>query len=161
MASVTPPSASPIPIAIVALLVGPGELLFWAVLGNGSYFGLGSASAYVAGLFAVMTLAFIGSNLAIIWTLPRAWRDRKRISFARADGALASDGFAGADTDLWIWLASAALSVAVGFRFFGHYYLQLVPPLCLLTAGVLVTLGPKLVRATLIFASIVGRRRSR
>ena len=66
-----------IPIAIVALLVGPGELLFWAVLGNGSYFGLGSASAYVAGLFAVMTLAFIACNLPIVWSLPRAWRDRK------------------------------------------------------------------------------------
>ena len=38
-----------IPIAIVALLVGPGELLFWTLLGNGSYFGLGSASAYVLG----------------------------------------------------------------------------------------------------------------
>jgi 4-amino-4-deoxy-L-arabinose transferase-like glycosyltransferase len=145
-----------VPVAIVAILVGPGELLFWAVLGNGSYFGLGSASAYVAGLFALMTLAFIGSNLAIIWSLPRAWRDRKKISFARADGALPTDGFLGADTDLWIWLASAALSIAVGFRFFGHYYLQMVPPLCLLTAGVLVTRGPKLVRATVIFASIAA-----
>ena len=33
------------------------------------------------------------------------------------------------DTDLWLWLLSAAVSVAVGLRFFGHYYLQLVPPL--------------------------------
>ncbi len=145
-----------IPVVIVALLVGPGELMFWAVLGNGSYFGLGSATAYVAGLFAVMTLAFVGSNLAIIWSLPRAWRDRKKVSLVRADGALPSDGFAGADTDLWIWLVSAALSVAVGFRFFGHYYLQLLPPLCLLTAGVLVTRGRKLVRATLIFASVAA-----
>jgi hypothetical protein len=143
-----------IPIAIVALLVGPGELLFWTVLGNGSYFGLGSASAYVLGLFAVMTLAFIGSNLAIVWSLPRAWRTRKVPSTARIDGGLPSDGFAGADTDLWIWLLSAALSVAVGFRFFGHYYLQLLPPLCLLSAGVLVTRGPRLLRATVVFASV-------
>ena len=60
-----------IPIAIVALLVGPGELLFWAVMGNGSYFGIGSASLYVLGLFAVMTLAFIGANLPIVWSLPQ------------------------------------------------------------------------------------------
>ena len=110
-----------IPIALVALLVGPGDLLFWGVLGNGSYFGLGAASAYVLGMFLVMTLAFVACNLPIVWALPRAWRDRR----------------AGAETDLWLWLLSAALSVAVGFRFFGHYYLQLLPPLCLLTAGAL------------------------
>ena len=145
-----------IPVAIVALLVGPGELLFWAVLGNGSYFGLGSASAYVTGLFLVMTLAFIACNLPIVWSLPRAWRDRKLPTLARVDGARPSDGFAGADTDLWIWLASAALSVAVGFRFFGHYYLQLLPPLCLLTAGALMTRGPKLAKATVVFATAVA-----
>src|SRR6476619_4329956 len=48
-------AAFAIPLAIVALLVGPGDLLFWAATGNGSYFGLGSATVYVAGLFAVMT----------------------------------------------------------------------------------------------------------
>jgi hypothetical protein len=136
------------------LLVGPGELLFWAVLGNGSYFGLGSASAYVFGLFLVMTLAFVGSNLAIIWSLPRAWRRRKDPSTARVDGAKPSTGFLGADTDLWIWLVSAALSIAVGFRFFGHYYLQLLPPLCLLSAGALVNRSRRLVKATVVFASV-------
>jgi Dolichyl-phosphate-mannose-protein mannosyltransferase len=145
-----------IPVAIVALLVGPGELLFWTLLGNGSYFGLGSASAYVLGLFAVMTLAFIGSNLAIVWSLPLAWRDRKLPSLTRADGATPDGQFAGADTDLWIWLASAALSVAVGFRFFGHYYLQLVPPLCLLTAGALVNRRAALVKATIAFAVVAA-----
>jgi MFS family permease len=145
-----------IPVAIVALLVGPGELLFWTLLGNGSYFGLGSASAYVLGLFAVMTLAFIGSNLAIVWSLPLAWRDRKLPSLARADGAEEDTQFAGPDTDLWIWLASAALSVAVGFRFFGHYYLQLVPPLCLLSAGALVNRRAALVKATVAFAVVAA-----
>jgi hypothetical protein len=131
-----------IPIAIVALLVGPGELLFWAVMGNGSYFGIGSASAYVLGLFAVMTVAFIGANLPIIWSMPRAWHDRK----------LAPDG----DTDLWLWLASAALSVAVGFRFFGHYYLQLLPPLCLLSAGVLVRRSRPVLRGTIALAVAIA-----
>ena len=110
-----------VPLGIVALLVGPGDLLFWAVAGNGSYFGLGTVSAYVAGLFGVMTFAFVACNLPIVWTIPGAWKRRVR----------------GQDTDLWLWLLSAALSVAVGFRFFGHYYLQLLPPLALLTAGAL------------------------
>jgi 4-amino-4-deoxy-L-arabinose transferase-like glycosyltransferase len=145
-----------VPVAIVALLVGPGELLFWTLLGNGSYFGLGSATAYVAGLFALMTLAFIGSNLAIVWSLPLAWRERKLPSLKRSDGAETDGQFAGPDTDLWIWLASAALSVAVGFRFFGHYYLQLVPPLCLLTAGSLVNRRAALVKATVAFATVAA-----
>lgn len=129
-----------VPLAIVALLVGPGDLLFWAVAGNGSYFGLGTVSAYVAGLFAVMTLAFVACNLPIVWTVPMAWRRRVR----------------GQDTDLWLWLASAAVSVAVGFRFFGHYYLQLLPPLVLITVSALTQLQRIAARATVAVAIAAG-----
>jgi 4-amino-4-deoxy-L-arabinose transferase-like glycosyltransferase len=125
-----------IPLAVVALLVGPGDLIFWAATGNGSYFGLGSATAYVAGLFAVMTFAFIACNLPIVWTIPTAWRRRVR----------------GQDTDLWLWLLSASLSVAVGLRFFGHYYLQLLPPLCLISAGALAQRADRIVKGTVAFA---------
>ncbi len=126
-----------IPLGVVAILVGPGDLLFWAVAGNGSYFGLGSATLYVAGLFAVMTFAFVACNLPILWTVPRAWRNRAR----------------GVDTDLWLWLLSAALSVAVGLRFFGHYYLQLLPPLCLLSASALHRMRTPVVKATIAVAA--------
>ena len=139
-----------IPVAIVAVLVGPGELLFWAVLGNGSYFGIGSASAYVLGLFAVMTLGFVAANLPIIWSLPLAWRDRKQVVLD--DDAVVERR----DTDLWLWLLSASLSIAVGFRFFGHYYLQLLPPLCLLTAGALVQRPRILLKVTVAVAAAVA-----
>lgn len=129
-----------VPLALVALMMGPGDVLFWVVLGNGSYFGLGSASAYVLGLFLVMTFAFIACNLPIVWTLPRAWRERREHP----------------QTDLWIWLLSAALSVAVGFRFFGHYYLQLLPPLCLITAGALTRRPAVAVRATVAVAGAIA-----
>jgi 4-amino-4-deoxy-L-arabinose transferase-like glycosyltransferase len=145
-----------IPIAIVALLVGPGQLFFWTLLGNGSYFGLGSATAYVLGLFLVMTFAFVACNLPIVWSLPRAWRERKLATTIRVDGATRDDQVAGPDTDLWIWLASAALSVAVGFRFFGHYYLQLLPPLALLTAGAVINRSQLLRRATVGLAVLVA-----
>ncbi len=128
------------PVALVALAVGPGQLLFWAVLGNGSYLSIGSASALVAGLFFVMTLAFVALNLPILWTLPQSWRQRRERD----------------DTDLWLWLLSAAISVTVGLRFFGHYYLQLLPPLCLLTAGALVTIGRRAITRTVALAAFVA-----
>ena len=133
-------AAFAIPLAIVALLVGPSDLVFWAVAGNGSYFGLGTATAYVAGLFAVMTFAFVACNLPIVWSIPVAWKRR----------------VPGADTDLWLWLLSAALSVAVGLRFFGHYYLQLVPPLCLLSAGMLARMPARVGRATVGLSLVAG-----
>jgi hypothetical protein len=118
-----------------------------------------------------MTLAFIGANLPIVWSLPRAWHDRKLPRVALAPAAALAAGaappaespddtadteVAGPDTDLWIWLASAALSVAVGFRFFGHYYLQLLPPLCLLSAGVLVQRPRILLRATIALSVVIA-----
>ena len=66
--------------------------------------------------------------------------------------ARASHGRSG-DTDLWLWLLSAALSVAVGLRFFGHYYLQLLPPLVLITAGVLVRSSGRAVKRTIALAA--------
>ena len=62
----------------------------------------------------------------------------------------------GHDVDLWLWAASAAVSVAFGLRFFGHYYMQLVPPLCLLTAGALARGPRRLVVATFALAALVG-----
>ena len=65
-------------------------------------------------------------NLPLLWKIPSAWTQRKLVAL---DGER--------DTDLWLWMLSAAVSVAVGLRFFGHYYLQLIPPLALLAAGAL------------------------
>ncbi len=38
-----------------------------------------------------------------------------------------------ADIDLWMWVASGLAAWAAGLRFFGHYWLQVVPPLVLLS----------------------------
>jgi hypothetical protein len=37
--------------------------------------------------------------------------------------------------DVCLWLAAGTVAVIAGFRFFGHYYLQLLPPLSLMAAG--------------------------
>jgi 4-amino-4-deoxy-L-arabinose transferase-like glycosyltransferase len=128
-----------LPLALVALAVGPGGLVFWTLIGNGSYLGISGHWAMVLFMFVLMTVAFAGLNLPIVWPLRRAWRERQ-----------ATDG---GDTDLWLWLLSAALSVAVGLRFFGHYYLQLVPPLALLSAGALSRSSHRLVTRTVALAA--------
>ncbi len=40
------------------------------------------------------------------------------------------------DIDLWLWVASGLAAWAAGLRFFGHYWLQVVPPLVVLSVPV-------------------------
>jgi 4-amino-4-deoxy-L-arabinose transferase-like glycosyltransferase len=134
-----------IPTALVALAMGPAQLVYWAVLGNGSYVGVDTASARVVLMFVMMTAAWIACNPALLWKLPHAWRDRR---------VRANDG--DTDTDLWLWLLSAAVSVAIGFRFFGHYYIQLVPPITLLVAGALSRCSWKTARISLAAILVFG-----
>jgi 4-amino-4-deoxy-L-arabinose transferase-like glycosyltransferase len=132
-----------LPLAIVAALLGAGQLFYWTVLGNGSYVSVETASTVVLSSFVLMTLGWVGCNLPIVWRLPVAWRQRRtRVR----DGAT--------DLDLWLWLASAVLAVMVGLRFFGHYYLQLIPPLCLLTAAALSRGSRRIATATVAFAAV-------
>jgi 4-amino-4-deoxy-L-arabinose transferase-like glycosyltransferase len=134
-----------IPTALVALAMGPSQLLYWTVLGNGSYVGMKTMSTTVLLLFLGMTVMFVLCNLPLLWRVPKAWTDRKLLSL---DGQR--------DTDLWLWVASGAISVAVGLRFFGHYYLQLLPPLALLAAGALSRGSAVWARRGVAFALVVG-----
>ena len=78
-------------------------------------------------MFVLMTSAVAACNLPILWKLPSAWHERREL--ARSTASATPTCGSGS--------SSAAVSVAVGLRFFGHYYLQLVPPLALLAAGAL------------------------
>ena len=134
-----------VPILLVAMWFGPRQIAYWTVLGNGSYVGLDTASALVVAMFVLMTLGWAACNLPILWTLPRSWRARRE---------LADDG--ATNTDLWLWVLSGAASVAIGLRFFGHYYLQLVPPLVLLAAIALSRASERAVKITIAFALVAG-----
>ena len=134
-----------IPTALVALAMGPAQLLYWTVLGNGSYVGMKTMSTVVLTTFLFMTGMWALCNLPLLWKIPSAWGQRK---LRALDGQR--------DTDLWLWVLSAAVSVAVGLRFFGHYYMQLAPPLALLAAGALVRGSRKWADRTVVFAVAVG-----
>jgi hypothetical protein len=134
-----------IPAALVALAMGPAQLFYWTVLGNGSYVGMKTMSTVVLTTFLFMTGMWALCNLPLLWKIPSAWGQRK---LRALDGQR--------DTDLWLWVLSAAVSVAVGLRFFGHYYMQLAPPLALLAAGALVRGSRKWATRALAFTVAIG-----
>ncbi|GAB2820513.1 hypothetical protein GCM10027091_59940 [Streptomyces daliensis] len=111
-----------LPVAITALAFGPGRFLYWMATGSGAY-----ASVEGAGLRALARALASTGVLALacapfLVALVHLWLRRRRPEWS---------------ADLWAWLAASAAAIVVGFQFFGHYYLQLVPPLALLGASVL------------------------
>jgi Dolichyl-phosphate-mannose-protein mannosyltransferase len=111
-----------LPLAVAALLTGPARFAFWTVTGSGSYGSLPRGAALIA-------LARALGNAALLCVAAGA--------LVAAIGRLLLRHRRVADSDLWVWLASSAMAIAVGFHFFGHYYLQLVPPLVLLGVAAL------------------------
>src|SRR5439155_22814542 len=64
----------------------------------------------------------------------------------------ARGGIRKADADLWLWLAGAIVGASSGFHFFGHYFLQLLPPIVILATGALARNGSRF-RWTMLTAS--------
>ncbi|CAL9388419.1 hypothetical protein SUDANB6_01208 [Streptomyces sp. enrichment culture] len=136
------------PVLGGALVTDPGGFLFWTVTGSGTYASLGSSGphALARGLVnaAILAVACAGLLPPIARSL-RAGREGARGPVdGRGDrtGAGTPASGRGGTADLWLWLAASGGAVTVGFHFFGHYYLQLLPPLALLAASALRGLPP-------------------
>ncbi|MFE6332362.1 glycosyltransferase family 39 protein [Streptomyces sp. NPDC057798] len=108
-----------VPVLSAAVLTDPAGFLFWTVTGSGAYASFTGSELHVLAR-AVANTALLAAACAGVLPL---------VARARTGAA-----------DLWLWLASAAGAVALGFHFFGHYYLQLTPPLALLATAALRTL---------------------
>jgi 4-amino-4-deoxy-L-arabinose transferase-like glycosyltransferase len=88
-----------------------------------------SANYFALNNTLLVTLVFVVASVIL-----RA--SRKRIQRANAEKAVGA-GFASAaahrsDVVMLIWLAASYCGLAVGGRFFGHYFFQIMPALCLL-----------------------------
>ncbi|MFF0742195.1 ArnT family glycosyltransferase [Streptomyces sp. NPDC004111] len=118
-----------LPVAAVALVTGPSRFLFWVVTGSGSYADLTGSGLHALGRGLGNAGILAAACLGLLVPLVRRWR---------APG-----------TDLWLWLAASAVAVATGFHFFGHYYLQLMPPLALLGTAALHALPHRWTRGAL------------
>ncbi|WP_431962707.1 ArnT family glycosyltransferase [Actinacidiphila sp. bgisy160] len=110
-----------LPVAAVALATGGGRFVFWTVTGSGAYMSPEGAWLLAAGRglgnAAILTAAGAGLVLPAV--------------------RLAARRRAAATAELWIWLGAAAVAVVAGFQFYGHYYLQLLPPLTLVGVAAL------------------------
>ena len=111
-----------LPLVVAAILFGPHDFLHWVFTGTGGYVDVSGAVGYAFRNGLARTGWFLFGSAALVVLLPWAWGRRRD------------------DADLWWWLLSGAFAVLVGFRFFPHYYLQLLPPLALLATGGLASL---------------------
>ena len=133
--------ATALPVLAVALAYGPGRFMFWMATGSSSYLSVDGALGHAlgralanAGLLAVGCTAPV---LALLYVL----RSRRPLTQT---------------ADVWVWLASSAVAVTVGFQFFGHYFLQLTPALALLAAAALQQLSTRTVIALLAANALIA-----
>jgi 4-amino-4-deoxy-L-arabinose transferase-like glycosyltransferase len=104
--------ATAVTVAAVALIVPFGPFWHWTFSGDASVVSLSESHA-VATRGGLALELFVLANVATIWLVARrGWRRD--------------------DLDLWLWLGTGLIAFTAGWRFFGHYWLQVLPPLCLL-----------------------------
>ncbi|MET9497042.1 glycosyltransferase family 39 protein [Streptomyces sp. NPDC006552] len=124
-----------LPVLLAALATDPAGFLFWTVTGSAAYASFAGSELHVLAR-GLTNAAILG--VACAGLLPPLTRALRTLRTGCAE--------------LWIWLASSAGAVLLGFHFFGHYYLQLTPPLALLGAAALHVL-PRGRRGTALLTS--------
>lgn len=123
------------PVLAAAVLTDPGGLLFWTVTGSGAYASFTGSELHVLGRGLVNAAILAVACAGLIPPVVRVLR------VARTGSA-----------DLWLWLGASTAAVLAGFHFFGHYYLQLIPPAVLLATAALHVL-PRERRLTAVLTS--------
>lgn len=104
-----------LPVLAVAVGTGPRRFLFWTVTGSGTY--ASPEGAWLVALWRGLGNSGILAAAAAGLLAPAVYRLVRRRPVAEAD--------------LSVWLAASAVGVVFGLQFYGHYFLQLLPPLVL------------------------------
>ncbi|HZF88351.1 glycosyltransferase family 39 protein [Streptomyces sp.] len=106
-----------LPVLAAALLTDPAGFLFWTVTGSTAYAAFSGSPLHALTRALANAAILAGACAGLLVPVVRAPRT--------------------GSVDLWLWLAGSAGAVLAGFHFFGHYYLQLLPPLVLLATAAL------------------------
>jgi hypothetical protein len=125
-----------IPIVATALAFGVRPFVRWVFTSNGAYLGSPDGLGDTLRLGLSQTGWFLAGSCVLVVLAGFAWR-------RRAD-----------DIDLWLWLAVAIVPVVAGLRFFGHYYLMMLPPLTLIGVRGLTT--PRLLERRWVLVGVAG-----
>ena len=121
-------------VAAIAIVVPFGPFWHWTFGANGSVLSLTESETVLARGSIAIDL-FLVAHIAMCWLcVRRGWRRD--------------------DLDLWLWLGTGLVAFIAGFRFFGHYWLQVLPPLCFL-AGLGIAACRPSVRRMLVVAVAV------
>jgi hypothetical protein len=130
-------------VATVALYAPFGAYWEWNFT-NSPGFVLAAAGVGISLLrgFA-SSAAFIGFHITMAVCLWITLRARNPLRAAGRD-----------DRGLWLWLLSGLAAVAAGFRFFGHYWLQVLPPLVVLTTPVVASLAGRARRLAMLGVAV-------
>ncbi|HSB09581.1 MAG TPA: glycosyltransferase family 39 protein [Blastocatellia bacterium] len=113
----------------------------------GSYYGTGeivlTALARTADYLALNNTLFIALAFVVVAAVRR--RQAGEPVAKRAPGASVGEYIAHqSDVTLLIWLAVSYAGVMIGGRFFGHYFIQILPALCLIGARGLIAIHASL-----------------
>ncbi|MBQ0864116.1 glycosyltransferase family 39 protein [Streptomyces smyrnaeus] len=142
-------AAAALPVVSAAFAFDPGRFLYWIATGSGSYL-----SADGAGIKPLLR-ALAGVGLLTLAALPLVVA-LVRVVRSRAAGPPGTRAPLSGTADLWVWFAASLGAATVGFQFFGHYFLQLVPPLALLGAAALHELTARAATAALAATALVA-----
>ncbi len=122
-----------LPVAGCALLLGVRPFVFWNFLASSSYAASPPGTAAMCGHAGSILLRLAVPFAGFAFLLPRRLPRRMPRPLGRWRGVTElrprTRTF---DRVLWLWLIASAAGVTAGFRFYGHYFLQLLPPLALL-----------------------------
>lgn len=123
--------------ALVWLLFG-NAYLRWTWIDNSDYVDGGVSLLRAFGVGFGLSLVFLLFHLPLFYGLWAAFTKRVRI-----------------DTTIIIWLVLSAAVIPIGFRFFGHYYQQVVPALAITTGIALQKSSPRVVKSVVVMTAAI------
>ncbi|MFD5029955.1 glycosyltransferase family 39 protein [Streptomyces sp. NPDC058220] len=129
-----------LPVLAAALLTVPSGFLFWTVTGSGAYATFTGSELHVVSRGVANTALLCLACAGLFPPVVRALRTGGLRTGSLRTGSLRAGGKRAprpGAADLWLWLAASCFAVLLGFHFFGHYFLQLVPPVVLMATAAL------------------------
>lgn len=104
------------------------DALFWCFAYSERYISMGSGSLSFMSQIVVEFIPFVLSTI-LLWVLGVLWIKRTSAVFAGSNEERSSFPLF-----LVLWLISSIAATLVGKRMYSHYFIQILPPLCLIAA---------------------------